>query len=93
MRWLLSTAFLLVTGGTYAATASADESFYKALAEGGIAEVEAGKLAQERGADSRVRDFGAMMVKDHSRQREPQHPGYHQGTAVAHERHHGTDGR
>ncbi|QEC66702.1 DUF4142 domain-containing protein [Panacibacter ginsenosidivorans] len=35
-------------------------------ANGGMMEVELGKLAQEKASDSRVRDFGAMMVKDHS---------------------------
>ncbi|MBG9378139.1 DUF4142 domain-containing protein [Panacibacter sp. DH6] len=35
-------------------------------ASGGMMEVELGKLAQEKAADQRVKDFGAMMVKDHS---------------------------
>lgn len=39
--------------------------FYEKAAAGGIAEVAAGKLAQEKGAGAAVRDFGAMMVKDH----------------------------
>jgi len=43
-----------------------DAKFYKAAAEGGIAEVEAGKLAQNKSSDSSVQDFGAMMVTDHS---------------------------
>ena len=43
-----------------------DAKFYKAAAEGGIAEVEAGKLAQSKSSDSSVQDFGAMMVTDHS---------------------------
>lgn len=42
-----------------------DESFFKNAAEGGIAEVEAGKMAQEKGASQAVKDFGAMMAKDH----------------------------
>ncbi len=43
-----------------------DAKFYKAAAEGGIAEVEAGKLAQSKSSDSSVQDFGALMVSDHS---------------------------
>ena len=31
-----------------------------------MTEVEAGKMAQEKGASQDVKDFGAMMVKDHS---------------------------
>jgi putative membrane protein len=45
---------------------SPDASFYKHAAEGGIAEVEAGKLAQDKSNNQQVKDFGAMMVKDHS---------------------------
>jgi len=43
-----------------------DESFFKNAAEGGMAEVDAGKLAQEKASSQSVKDFGAMMVKDHS---------------------------
>lgn len=35
-------------------------------ADGGMLEVQLGKLAQERGQNQRVKDFGAMMVRDHS---------------------------
>jgi putative membrane protein len=45
---------------------SPDAAFYKKAAEGGIAEVEAGKLAQQKSSNSEVKDFGAMMVKDHT---------------------------
>jgi putative membrane protein len=43
-----------------------DMSFFKHAAEGGITEVAVGKLAQEKGNSQAVKDFGAMMVKDHS---------------------------
>jgi putative membrane protein len=46
--------------------ANPDASFYKNAAEGGISEVEAGHLAQDKGNSQQVKDFGAMMVKDHS---------------------------
>ena len=44
----------------------ADAAFAKRIAAGGMAEVEEGKLAQEKGSSQAVKDFGAMMVKDHS---------------------------
>ena len=43
-----------------------DKSFYKNLAEGGLAEVSDGTLASEKATDPKLKDFGAMMVKDHS---------------------------
>ncbi|WP_170117652.1 DUF4142 domain-containing protein [Chitinophaga ginsengisoli] len=36
-------------------------------ANGGMMEVEAGKMAQERAVSQRVKDFAAMMVRDHSK--------------------------
>jgi putative membrane protein len=43
-----------------------DMSFYKNAAEGGLAEVDLGQLAQEKSPTQSVKDFGAMMVKDHT---------------------------
>jgi putative membrane protein len=48
------------------AASNPDASFYKNAAEGGISEVDAGHLAQDKGNSQKVKDFGAMMVKDHS---------------------------
>jgi putative membrane protein len=45
---------------------SPDASFYKKAAEGGMFEVDAGTLAQNKGSSQGVKDFAAMMVKDHS---------------------------
>jgi putative membrane protein len=50
----------------FGADKNPDASFFKHAAEGGLAEVEAGKLAQDKGNSQAVKDFGAMMVKDHS---------------------------
>jgi len=43
-----------------------DAAFYKRAAEGGLFEVQAGQMAQDKGTSQSVKDFGAMMVKDHS---------------------------
>jgi putative membrane protein len=43
-----------------------DASFYKRAAEGGIFEVDAGNQAQQKSNDPKVKDFGAMLVKDHT---------------------------
>src|SRR5450631_2673469 len=50
----------------FGADKNPDASFFKHAAEGGLAEVEAGKLAQDKGNSQAIKDFGAMMVKDHS---------------------------
>jgi putative membrane protein len=60
-----SLSLLLIPLAAFAAT-SPDASFYKKAAEGGISEVELGNLAQQKSHNQGVKDFGAMMVKDHS---------------------------
>jgi putative membrane protein len=49
-----------------AADANPDATFYKNAAEGGLAEVELGQLAQDKASSPDVKAFGAMMVADHS---------------------------
>ncbi len=43
-----------------------DAKFAVEAANGGLAEVELGQLAQQKAMDSQVKNFGAMMVKDHT---------------------------
>jgi putative membrane protein len=43
----------------------ADSQFSKEAAEGGIAEVKMGHLAEERGDNQAVKEFGKRMVDDH----------------------------
>jgi len=43
-----------------------DKSFYDKAAEGGIAEVNDATLAAQSATDPKLKDFAAMMIKDHS---------------------------
>ncbi|WPU95716.1 DUF4142 domain-containing protein [Mucilaginibacter sabulilitoris] len=47
-----------------------DAKFAVAAANGGIAEVELGTLAQQKAVNQKVKDFGGMMVSDHSKANE-----------------------
>lgn len=64
-RFAIPLLMMLPFASTMAAD-NPDASFYKHAAEGGIAEVELGKLAQDKSSNQSIKDFGAMMVKDHS---------------------------
>ncbi len=44
-----------------------DIDFMEEAAYGGLLEVELGQYAQQNAQDARVRNFGAMMVRDHSK--------------------------
>lgn len=46
---------------------SADKHFVSETAEGGLAEVELGKLAQDKASSQEVKDFAQKMVEDHSK--------------------------
>jgi putative membrane protein len=55
------------TAGTpTVATDAETSSFLVKAADGGMTEVQLGKIAQEKGNDPRVKDFGSMMIHDHS---------------------------
>jgi putative membrane protein len=54
------------TGTGDRAISGPDARFAVEAANGGMAEVELGKLAQEKAINLKVKEFGAMMVKDHS---------------------------
>ena len=50
-----------------AEVAAADLTFAKDVAVAGMAEVELGKLAETKGNDAAVKDFGFKMVMDHGK--------------------------
>ena len=66
MRTGFLSVLLLVPVLAWGADTTPDASFYKHIAEGGIAEVDAGNLAEEKATDPKVKDFAGMMVKDHT---------------------------
>ena len=66
MKRLLVTLVLVFPFAAFGADSSPDSAFYKNAAEGGISEVELGNLAQKTSKTESVKDFGAMMVKDHT---------------------------
>lgn len=53
--------------GTKSGKAMSDQTFVTKAAEGGLAEVELGKLAQQKGTTDEVKNFGQRMVTDHSK--------------------------
>lgn len=58
------------TRQTAGAVAANDKKFMREAAEGGLAEVELGKLAKEKASSSEVKKFGQRMVDDHSKANE-----------------------
>jgi putative membrane protein len=46
---------------------TSDANFLKEAASGGMMEVELGKVAQEKGSNEKVKDFGKKMEQDHGK--------------------------
>jgi putative membrane protein len=49
---------------------SATKKFITGAIQGDLAEIDVGKLAQEKGTDPSVKEFGQMLVKDHGAHKE-----------------------
>jgi len=62
-----STTAASATSKSSARSATPDAHFAKEAAQGGMAEVKLGQLAQEKGANDSVKSFGKRMVEDHSK--------------------------
>lgn len=65
-KTVIALALFAATGLAAAAVDKADQKFMETAAAGGMLEVEWGKLAQSKSQDAQVKDFGSMLVKDHS---------------------------
>ena len=64
----LATALALTVSAALAQDKKADadsQSFIKTAIQHNYAEIDSGKLAQQKGKSQAVRDFGAMMARDH----------------------------
>lgn len=68
-RMIFGLALGVGAGSALAASnllSTADTAFVTEAAQGGLAEVALGGIAAERAQNERVRDFGELMVRDHS---------------------------
>jgi putative membrane protein len=59
-------AFAVLLPLAASAASDPDHKFYKTAAEGGLAEVQLGQLAEDKASDDAIKKFGAKMVTDHS---------------------------
>lgn len=66
----LGAAVLLLAAGVASAETASDRAFLKKAIEGDNSEIMLGKIAQARGASPGIKDFGAMLVTDHTKARE-----------------------
>lgn len=57
---------LALAAAAHADVSKKDQEFFTKAAAGGLYEVQAGQLAQQKGSSDSVKSFGAMLVKDHS---------------------------
>jgi len=63
--WLVGGGLALMASLNSWASDGTEEKFLKDAIQGNLAEVDVGKMAQQKGATQAVKDFGAMLVKDH----------------------------
>jgi len=55
-----------MSAGTAAKVSAADRTFVEKAASGGMAEVQAAQLAQQKSQDPKVKDFAQQMITDHT---------------------------
>lgn len=61
--WLLLLFVMIPPAG---AASHPDRAFYEAFMQGGIAEIDAANLALQKSSNAMVKEFAAMMIKDHT---------------------------
>lgn len=66
MKKLAALLLLSLAGASLANAASPDRQFYIKAAVGGLAEVESGKLAEQKASSEAVKSFASRMVQDHT---------------------------
>jgi|SRR5581483_11153367 len=69
-----ATMWSTVPSGFAQSANSADKTFVKEAAEGSNAEIELGKMAQQKGSADDVRQFGQRMVTDHTQLNQQMQP-------------------
>ncbi len=68
MRQRVLLGLLILLGAGFLSCSSPDSTkFSTASAQGGLSEVELGRLAVQRGSNPAVKSFGQRMIEDHSR--------------------------
>jgi putative membrane protein len=77
MKWNSMLAIGVAAALTLAATAAlaqsadkASQTFIKSAIEGNLAEIDVGKLAQQKSTNPAVKSYGEMLVTDHSKANE-----------------------
>ena len=65
-RLVTAACGLVLAAAAHADVSTKDREFLTQAATGGLYEVQAGKLAQNRATANEVKSFGAMLVKDHT---------------------------
>jgi putative membrane protein len=63
---LVSVGLIVSPASAATPVSTADKDFILAVAQGGLTEVRLGELAAQNGTRADVKEFGQMMVKDHS---------------------------
>lgn len=64
---LAAAGLLFCLNGSAVAQTKGDTRFAREAAEGGMLEVELGKLAVQKATNEKVKEFGQRMIDDHSR--------------------------
>jgi putative membrane protein len=64
--WIVGAFVLVASAASAQSPDRVSQKFIKAAIQGNYAEVDVGNLAQEKGATDAVKQYGAMLVKDHS---------------------------